>query len=85
MTLCQDKDSAYDSKTVMAWAEEQGIDILTLLGKSPDFSIIESMAHSVKRSFYARYTALETAILVRFTKVWEEEMDQCKIQEMYNW
>ena len=69
MTLCQDKDSAHNSKAVTAWAKEQGINLLILPGKSPDFSIMESMAHSIKRSFYSRRTASESAALAQFTKV----------------
>jgi hypothetical protein len=37
----QDKDSVYSSKAVAKWAKEEGIDLLTLPGKSPDFSIME--------------------------------------------
>ncbi|TVY91436.1 hypothetical protein LAWI1_G002132 [Lachnellula willkommii] len=84
ITLCQDKDSAYNSAAVKAWAEEEGLNLLTLPGKSPDFSIMESLAHPIKRKFHSKRTVSEAAALAQFTKVWEKEMDQKKIQEMYN-
>jgi hypothetical protein len=58
---------------------------MTLPGKSPDFSIMESLAHTIKRKFHAKRTASDKTALAYFTKIWEEEMDQNKIQEMYNW
>jgi hypothetical protein len=85
ITLCQDKDSAYNSQAVTGWAKKHGLDLLTLPGKLSDFSIIESIAQPVKKLFHAKRTASESAALARFTKIWEEEMSQVKIQELYKW
>lgn len=55
------------------------MDLLTLPGVSPDFSIIETMAHLIKKDFYARRCTSEKTALARFTRLFEEEMDQSKI------
>jgi hypothetical protein len=44
LTLCQDADSAHNSKATIAWAKKHSLSLLTLPGVSPDFSILESMA-----------------------------------------
>jgi hypothetical protein len=54
ITLCQDADSVYTSKLTQEWVEEHGFSMMTLRGKSPDFSILESMAASLKRRFHYR-------------------------------
>lgn len=56
-TLCQDKDSAHNSTARTKWAKDHDFNLLTLPGKSPDFSIIECMAHPIKRMFHAKRTA----------------------------
>tara|TARA_R110002060_G_scaffold1899_4_gene3473 strand:- start:26 stop:394 length:369 start_codon:yes stop_codon:yes gene_type:complete len=85
ITLCQDKDSAHDSKAINRWAKEEGIDLLTLPGKSPDFSIIESLAQPVKNLFHAERTASQKAALNRFSRIWNRELSQNKINNMYTW
>jgi transposase InsO family protein len=55
--LYQDKDSAYNSKAITNWAKKNGLDLLILPGKSPDFSIIESIANPVKKLFHSRHIA----------------------------
>jgi hypothetical protein len=52
LILCQDADSAYVSKGTTAWAEKHNLPLLTLPGKSPDLSILESEAHDLKRKFH---------------------------------
>ena len=85
LTLCQDADSAHDSKATKAWAEKRGLPLLTLPGVSPDFSILESMAHPLKRKFHSKRCASEKAGLARFTRIFENEMDQKMIQHMYDY
>ena len=85
ITLYQDKDSAHDSKAVTAWAKQNGLKLLTAPGKSPDFSIFESLARTLKRKFHHRRTTTENAARMRFNKIFDEEMDQKKIQKLYSW
>ena len=54
LTLCQDADSAHKSKTAIAWAKENSLPLITLPGMSPDLSILESMAHPLKKAFHAK-------------------------------
>jgi hypothetical protein len=67
LTLCQDADSAHTSKTTLAWAKQHNLPLITLPGVSPDFSILESMAHPLKKAFHARRCTIEKASLTRFT------------------
>jgi hypothetical protein len=85
LTLCQDADSAHTSKATLAWAEKHDLPLITLPGVSPDFSILESMAHPLKRKFHAKRCATEKAGLARFIRIFEEEMDQRTIQHMYKY
>jgi len=82
-TLCQDADSAHTSKTTIAWAKQHNLPLITLPGVSPDLSILESQAASLKKAFHARRTTTEKAGLARFTQIFNKEMDQNKIQRMY--
>jgi hypothetical protein len=84
LTLCQDADSAHTSKSTIAWAKKNDLPLITLPGVSPDFSILESMAHPLKQQFHAKQCTTEKASLARFTQIFEKEMDQKKIQFMYN-
>jgi hypothetical protein len=43
------------------------------------------MAYLIKRKFYIKRSTTEKAALARFRQLFEEEMDQCVIQNMYNW
>lgn len=83
LTLCQDADSAYNSRATLAWAKKQGLSLLTLPGKSPDFSILESMANPIKHLFFSRRTRSEKARLARFTRVFNEEVSQDMINGLY--
>jgi hypothetical protein len=85
LTLCQDADSAHTSKGTLKYAQEHGIKLLTLPGVSPDFSIVETMARPLKRQFHARRVTSEKAALARFKRLFEEEMDVEKVQELYSW
>jgi DDE superfamily endonuclease len=85
LTLCQDADSAHTSEVTKAWAEEHNLPILTLPGVSPDFSILESMAHPLKRLFHSKRSASEKGALSHFTQIFEKEMDQKTIQHMYEY
>ncbi|PQE18222.1 hmg box protein [Rutstroemia sp. NJR-2017a WRK4] len=82
ITLCQDVDSAHKSKETKAWIEEHNFPMITLPGVSPDFSILESMAHPIKKKFHAQ-KATESTALDRFKKVFEEEVDQETIKDLY--
>ena len=84
LTLCQDADSAHNSRATIAWAKKHDLSLLTLPGVSPDFSILESMAHPLKKLFHSRYHTTEKTSLVRFTQIFEKEMDQKTIQRMYS-
>jgi hypothetical protein len=46
-----------------------------LPSKSPDFSIIESMAMPLKRAFYAVRSTINKKALDRFNYIFIEEMD----------
>jgi hypothetical protein len=50
LTLCQDADSAHTSKATLKYAYENGINLLTFPGVSPDLSIAETMAQPFKES-----------------------------------
>ena len=62
-----------------------GLPFITLPGVSPDFSILESLAHPVKRAFHAVRSASDKAALARFNQVFMEELDQGSINGMYKW
>jgi hypothetical protein len=85
LTLCQDVDSAHNSRAVKAWAKEHGLELMTLPGVSPDLSILESMARPLKKLFHSRRCTTEKAAMARFERIFNEEMDQRRIQEMYKW
>jgi hypothetical protein len=83
LTLCQDADSAHTSKATLKYARENGINLITLLGVSPDLSICETMARPLKRAFHARRCTTKKAVLARFEKVFDE-MDQGKVNSLYS-
>lgn len=85
LALCQDADSAHKAGATLRWAKEHDLPVLTLPEVSPDFSILESLALPCKRKFHAIRCASEQAGLARFTKIFEEEIDQKTIQEYYQW
>jgi hypothetical protein len=70
LTVCQDADSAHTSEATKAWAEKHNLSLLTLFlpGVSPDFSILESIAHTPKGLFHSKWTASEKVALSRFTQ-----------------
>ena len=84
LTLCQDADSAHTSKTTIKWAKDNGIELITLPGVSPDLSILETMAHPIKKKFHIKRCTTQKASLQRFQRVFEEEIDQGTIQNLYN-
>ena len=69
----------------MAWAKQNNLSILTLPGKSPDFSIMESMAMPLKRAFHAIHSTTHKKALDRFNHIFIEEMDQNTVNGMYKW
>ena len=85
LTLCQDADSAYTSGITLKWCQDNNLPLITLPGVFPDFSILESMAHPIKRKFYAKRYTTERAAIARFQYLFENEMDQEAIQKMYSW
>ena len=85
LTLCHDKDSSHDSRGTKAWIKKHDLSVITLPGVSPDFSIFESMASTLKRRFHYRRTTTEKAALARFTRIFQEELDEAKVESMYNW
>jgi hypothetical protein len=42
------------------------------------------MAHRLKRKFHAKQCTTEKAVIARFKQLFEEEIDQGTIQNMYN-
>jgi hypothetical protein len=74
LTLCQDADSAHTSKETAAWAKRNHLDLLTLPGVSPDLSILETLAHPIKRKFHAHRCTTEKAALARFEQIFEKEI-----------
>ena len=83
LTLVQDTDSAHTSRGTAAWIKKAGLVVLTLPGKSPDFSILETMAQPIEKKYFSRRTRTEKAGLIRFTKVFTEEVDQKMINSLY--
>lgn len=83
ITLWQDKDSAHDSKVVIDYVKARGLSIITSPGNSPNLSIIETMAHPVKKAFHSRRCASEKTALARFRKVFRKDTDQEKINEQF--
>ncbi|OCK86997.1 uncharacterized protein K441DRAFT_671500, partial [Cenococcum geophilum 1.58] len=71
ITLYQDADSAHKSRESLAWAKEWDLKLLTLPGLSPDLSIVESLAHPVKKKFHSKRVEEEDTALERFIDVWE--------------
>jgi len=69
----------------MAWAKQNNLSILTLPGKSPDFSIMESMAMPLKRAFHAVRSTTNKKALDRFNRIFMEERDQNTVNGMYKW
>jgi hypothetical protein len=43
------------------------------------------MAYPIKRKFHAKRSTTEKAALARFRQLFKEEIEQCAIQNMYNW
>ncbi len=83
--LCQDADLAHASKETLKWARDNNINLITLPGVSPDLSILETMARPLKREFHQKRCTTEGAAMARFKQIFEQEMDQKKIQELYSW
>lgn len=84
LTLCQDKDSAHNSHTTRAWAKKQSLELLTLPGCSPDFSILETLASPLKRRFHSKYCEVEPQALARFQRLFLKEMDMEMVQGLYD-
>ena len=76
LTLWQDKDSAHNSNGTKAWFKKNNVPYITSPGNSPNLSIFESYAHPLKKLFHTRRSCTKEEALARFTKVFEEEMDQ---------
>jgi hypothetical protein len=75
LSLCQDADSAHTNKLATDQMKANNLPFIILPSVSPDFSILESLAHPVKRTFYAIQSALNKAALARFNQVFIEELD----------
>ena len=75
LTLYQDKYSAHKSNTTITWPKNHNLPLITAPGASPDFSMIESQAHSLKRLFHAKRCTTEKAALARFMGIINKEME----------
>jgi hypothetical protein len=73
-------DSVHNSAATKAWAKKHSLLLITLPGLSPDFFIMESIAEELKKKFHIRRCTTEKVALDRFTRIFNEEMDQGKIQ-----
>ena len=69
----------------MDWAKQNNLPLIIGPRVSPDFSILESTAHALMKKFHAQCVITEKAGLARFTRIFNEEMDQGTIQHMYNY
>ena len=85
LTLWQDKDSAHNSSETKAWFKKNNIPYITSPSNSPDLSIFESYLHPLKMLFHTRRSRTKKEALVRFSSIFEEEMDQKMIQNMYKY
>lgn len=56
-----------------------------LPGKSPDFSIMESMAMPLKRVFHAMRCTTNKKALDWFNYIFTEEIDQNIVNRIYKW
>ncbi|OCK90009.1 uncharacterized protein K441DRAFT_666910, partial [Cenococcum geophilum 1.58] len=71
ITLCQDADLAHKLRESLAWAKEWDLKLLTLPSLLLDLSIIESLAHPIKKKFHLKRVEEEDIALERFIDVWE--------------
>lgn len=84
LTLVQDADSAHTANQVKTWCKKNNFASITLPGKSPDFSILESMASIYKRRFHLRSSSSPKEGLARFEQIFYHEVDQGIIQRQYD-
>jgi hypothetical protein len=84
LILVQDADSAHTSKKVQSWCKKNDFRTITLPGKSPDFSILETLASSYKRRFHAQSSSTTTDGLARFEEIFYEEVSQETIRRVYD-
>lgn len=84
LTLVQDADSAHTAKKVKTWFKENNFPYITLPGKSPDFSILETMASVYKRRFHQRSCDTTAQGLARFERIFHYEVDQETIRHIYD-
>jgi len=84
LTLCQDADSAHRSPKILRLFKEAGVDLLTLPGSSPDFSVFESLARGLKRQFHSKSIITQKQGLARFEEIFKKEMKEDIICNMYN-
>jgi hypothetical protein len=84
LTLIHDADSAHLSTITKAWVREHNLKVLPLPGVSPDMSIFESTANSLKRKFHQRATTSKKTALIRFNRIFLEDISQEMIENMYN-
>lgn len=84
LTLVQDADSAHTSNRVKSWCKKNAFSILSLPGKSPDFSILETLASVYKRRFHARSSDSPEEGLARFEQIFHNEVDHEIIRRQYD-
>lgn len=84
LTLIQDADSAHTAKNVKSWCEKNNFASITLPGKSPDFSIAETLASVYKRRFHAQAVNTPEAGLSRFENIFHKEVDPEVIRRVYD-
>lgn len=83
LTLCQDANLAHQSKATLEWANNNNLPLITLPSVSPDFSIAKMMANLLKKAFHRQQVMTEKTALAHFKRIFEEEMDQSTIQNLY--
>ena len=84
LTLVQDADSAHTASRVKSWYKKNAFPYITLPGKSPDFSILETMASIYKRKFHARSSTTTIQGLARFEEIFYKEVNQDVIRRIFD-
>ena len=82
--LCYNADSAYTSKATEKYYKDNQINVIILPGVFSDFLILKAIAYLIKRKFYIQRYTTEKTVVARFQHLFEEEISQEAIQEMYD-
>ena len=70
---------------IIKQARDYDLDLLTLPSSSPNLLIMESLAHFIKKKFYAIQVKTKEEALKYFMDIQDNQLDQEQIVEYYNW